>query len=99
MTVDRAWVATLAAQLPELPTTKRDRYEQQWGVRRIDAEILTSESLVANYFEQAVAERAEKLFVKRRFAGQGAAAPPEAVFQALQPQDRAGVTVGADGRG
>lgn len=55
VTVDRAWVATLAAQLPELPTTKRDRYEQQWGVRRIDAEILTSESLVANYFEQTVA--------------------------------------------
>ncbi len=55
VTVDRAWVATLAAQLPELPTAKRDRYEQQWGVRRIDAEILTSESLVANYFEQAVA--------------------------------------------
>jgi aspartyl-tRNA(Asn)/glutamyl-tRNA(Gln) amidotransferase subunit B len=55
VTVDRAWVAMLAAQLPELPTAKRDRYEQQWGVRRIDAEILTSESLVANYFEQAVA--------------------------------------------
>lgn len=55
VTVDRAWVATLAAQLPELPTVKRDRYEAQWGVRRIDAEILTSESLVANYFEQTVA--------------------------------------------
>ena len=55
VTVDRAWVTTLAAQLPELPTTKRDRYEQQWGVRRIDAEILTSESLVANYFEGVVA--------------------------------------------
>jgi len=55
VTVDRAWVATLAAQLPELPTAKRDGYEQQWGVRRIDAEILTSESLVAHYFEQAVA--------------------------------------------
>ena len=53
--VSRAWVATLAAQLPELPTTKRDRYEQQWGVRRIEADILTSESLVASFFEKSVA--------------------------------------------
>ncbi|MBX3015021.1 MAG: Asp-tRNA(Asn)/Glu-tRNA(Gln) amidotransferase subunit GatB [Caldilineaceae bacterium] len=54
--VSRAWVARLAAELPELPTTKRDRYEQAWGLRRIEAEILTSESLVAAFFEQLVAE-------------------------------------------
>jgi len=53
--VSRAWVETLAAQLPELPTVKRDRYEQQWGVRRLEAEILTSESLVADFFEESVA--------------------------------------------
>lgn len=53
--VSRTWVETLAAQLPELPTVKRDRYEQQWGVRRLEAEILTSESLVADFFEKTVA--------------------------------------------
>lgn len=53
--VSRAWVATLAAQLPELPTVKRERYEQVWGVRRLEADLLTSESLVANFFEQTVA--------------------------------------------
>lgn len=53
--VSRAWVATLAAQLPELPSAKRERYEQQWGVRRKEADILTSESLVANFFEKSVA--------------------------------------------
>lgn len=53
--VSRDWVAALAAQLPELPTVKRDRYEQQWGVRRIEADILTSESLVASFFEKSVA--------------------------------------------
>ena len=53
--VSRAWVKTLAAQLPELPTTKRARFEQQWGVRRIEADILTSESLVASFFEKSVA--------------------------------------------
>jgi aspartyl-tRNA(Asn)/glutamyl-tRNA(Gln) amidotransferase subunit B len=34
---------------------KRDRYEQAWGVRRIEATVLSSESLVASFFEQAVA--------------------------------------------
>lgn len=53
--VSRTWVAALAAQLPELPTVKRDRYEQAWGVRRMEADILTSESLVADYFEKTVA--------------------------------------------
>ncbi len=53
--VDRAWVERLRAELPELPDTKRNRYEQEWGVRRVDADILTSEKLVADFFEAAVA--------------------------------------------
>lgn len=53
--VARADVERIAAALPELPVAKRDRYEQQWGVRRIDADLITSESLVASYFETAVA--------------------------------------------
>jgi len=40
--------------LPELPAVKRDRYEQEWSVRRIDADVLASESLVADFFEGAV---------------------------------------------
>lgn len=55
VTVSRAWVDQLAAALPELPTTKRDRYEKAWGVRRVEADVLTSESLVATFFEQTVA--------------------------------------------
>ncbi|MEZ4870108.1 MAG: Asp-tRNA(Asn)/Glu-tRNA(Gln) amidotransferase subunit GatB [Caldilineaceae bacterium] len=53
--VSREWVAAIAATLPELPAVKRTRYEQEWGLRRIDADTLTSESLVASYFEAAVA--------------------------------------------
>jgi len=53
--VSRAWVTTLAAGLPELPTVKRERYEATWGLRRIEAELLSSESLVAQFFEKTVA--------------------------------------------
>jgi aspartyl-tRNA(Asn)/glutamyl-tRNA(Gln) amidotransferase subunit B len=53
--VSREEVAQIAAALPELPGAKRDRYEREWGLRRVEANVLTSESLVAGYYEQAVA--------------------------------------------
>ena len=53
--VSRAEVAAIAASLPELPGAKRDRYEREWGVRRIEANTLTGESLVAAFYEAAVA--------------------------------------------
>ncbi|RLT39627.1 MAG: Asp-tRNA(Asn)/Glu-tRNA(Gln) amidotransferase subunit GatB [Chloroflexi bacterium] len=53
--VSRAWVEQLAATLPELPDSKRRRYESVWGLRPIDAQTLSSEQLVADYFEAAVA--------------------------------------------
>lgn len=53
--IRREEVARLAATLPELPAAKRNRYEQVWGVRRIEANLLTSEAAVARFFETAVA--------------------------------------------
>ena len=53
--VSREWVAKLAATLPELPDSKRQRYENEWGLRPIDAQTLSDEQLVADYFEAAVA--------------------------------------------
>jgi aspartyl-tRNA(Asn)/glutamyl-tRNA(Gln) amidotransferase subunit B len=53
--VHHHWIEQIRAQLPELPDAKRDRYVVEWGVRRAEADILTSEQLVADYFEQAVA--------------------------------------------
>ena len=53
--VSREEVARIAATLPELPTAKRDRYERDWGVRRVEADTLSSESLVSAFYEEAVA--------------------------------------------
>ena len=55
LVVDPAWVAEIRSTLPELPDAKRRRYEQAWGLRRVESEILTGESLVAAFFEAAVA--------------------------------------------
>ena len=57
--VSREEVARLAAALPELPAVKRNRYEQAWGVRRIEANVLTSEAAVARFFEETVAAYGE----------------------------------------
>ena len=51
---ERAWVESIRASLPELPDAKRDRYEAEWDLRRTEADTLTSERLVAEFFEAAV---------------------------------------------
>jgi aspartyl-tRNA(Asn)/glutamyl-tRNA(Gln) amidotransferase subunit B len=48
-------VAAIAATLPELPAIKRARYQEEWALRPLEAETLASESLVARFFEAAVA--------------------------------------------
>jgi aspartyl-tRNA(Asn)/glutamyl-tRNA(Gln) amidotransferase subunit B len=53
--ISQAWIDQLASQLPELPTVKRDRYERVWGLRRAEADLISEEKLVADYFEAAVA--------------------------------------------
>ena len=49
--VDAAWVESIAASLPELPGAKSARYQHDLGLRKKDAEVLTSEQGVAEYFE------------------------------------------------
>ncbi len=53
--VSPVWVEELRHTLPELPRAKQARYEQQWQLRRTEAAVLTSEKLVADFFEAAVA--------------------------------------------
>ncbi|HXF64490.1 MAG TPA: Asp-tRNA(Asn)/Glu-tRNA(Gln) amidotransferase subunit GatB [Caldilineaceae bacterium] len=60
LVVSRAWVEEIRATLPELPDAKRARYLQAWGLRPTDADILTSEALVAAFFEEAVAAYGEE---------------------------------------
>lgn len=54
LAVTHAWAEAIRATLPELPDVRSARYQQDWGVRRVDADILTSEIAVANFFENAV---------------------------------------------
>ncbi|HEY9874437.1 MAG TPA: Asp-tRNA(Asn)/Glu-tRNA(Gln) amidotransferase subunit GatB [Candidatus Obscuribacterales bacterium] len=46
------------AELPELPASKRHRYESELGLSPYDARVITDDRLVAEYFETTVAAQA-----------------------------------------
>jgi len=51
---DPAWVAQLKAALPELPEARRARFAADYKLTPYDAEVLTAEQAMGDYFEQAV---------------------------------------------
>ena len=48
------WLEALRAQLPELPAERRRRFTTEYGLSSYDADLLTDEPAIANYFESAV---------------------------------------------
>ncbi len=49
-----AWIAARQQALPELPDTRRARFEAAYGLSTQDADLLTTSRAVADYYEQAV---------------------------------------------
>ncbi len=54
------WVERIRRELPELPIPRRDRLTEQLGLPRYDAEVLTAERGIADYFEATLASLCEK---------------------------------------
>jgi len=55
LVVDDEWLEAVESSLPELPREKRDRYEREFALETYDAEVLTSERALAEFFEDVVA--------------------------------------------
>ncbi|MER3524502.1 MAG: Asp-tRNA(Asn)/Glu-tRNA(Gln) amidotransferase GatCAB subunit B [Ignavibacteria bacterium] len=53
--VNEEWIARVRSELPELPTVRRDRFVEALGLPRYDADVLTAEKPVADYFEETLA--------------------------------------------
>lgn len=52
--LDDAWKAGILKALPELPLVRRQRFMDAYGLPEYDADILTSERNLSDYFESAV---------------------------------------------
>src|SRR6516164_253772 len=53
--ISRVWVDELRRQLPELPDARRARYMDEYGLSSQDANVLTEDKTLGDYFEQVVA--------------------------------------------
>jgi aspartyl-tRNA(Asn)/glutamyl-tRNA(Gln) amidotransferase subunit B len=55
LVLEREWIETVRAELPELPSAKRERLTAEFGLPAYDAGVLASERVIADYFEAVVA--------------------------------------------
>ena len=55
LVISPAWVEELRASLPELPDARRARYLRDYGLSSQDANTLTEDKALGDYFEQVVA--------------------------------------------
>ena len=52
--ISREWVEEIRARMPELPDAKKDRFVDDFGLSAYDARVLTTDRVVAEYFEAVV---------------------------------------------
>jgi len=58
--VSKEWIKQIESMLPELPLEKRDRYIAEYKLPKYDADVLTAEVELAQYFESVVEHLAQK---------------------------------------
>jgi aspartyl-tRNA(Asn)/glutamyl-tRNA(Gln) amidotransferase subunit B len=56
ITLDETWKSQILAKFPELPLDRRARFIIKYGIPEYDAEILTSERSLSDYFESTAKE-------------------------------------------
>ena len=52
--VNTKWLDKVRAQMPELPDAKSKRFQDEFALPRYDAEVLTAEKELADYFDEVV---------------------------------------------
>jgi aspartyl-tRNA(Asn)/glutamyl-tRNA(Gln) amidotransferase subunit B len=67
--VSEAWLAEIAASVPELPADKRRRFVESYGLREYDAQVLTGTREIGDYFEKAAAAAGDPRLVANWVTG------------------------------
>ncbi len=66
--ISKEHISTLKESVPELPVKKAERFVKEFGITEYDAEILTRERALADYFEKAVTLGKEKNVTAKQIA-------------------------------
>ena len=61
LVLEEAWIEDIRRSLPELPSARRKRFAEQYGLTAYDAGVLTAEDERAAFFERAAQGRNAKL--------------------------------------
>jgi len=68
--VDTNWLASMQASLPELPAARAARFEADYGLPAYDAQVLTGEKALADYFEATLSEFSQPKVVSNWIMGE-----------------------------
>jgi aspartyl-tRNA(Asn)/glutamyl-tRNA(Gln) amidotransferase subunit B len=52
LSIDRAWVEEVESSLPELPTKRKERFMEVYGLSSAEAKFLTSSKALGDFFEE-----------------------------------------------
>lgn len=66
--IGEEFVEKLKSQLPELPAQKIERFQKEYNVSDYDAEVLTRDKKLAEFFEESVSEAMESAESKDKIA-------------------------------
>ena len=69
LVIDDDWMEEVKAGLPELPDQKKKRFMDQYGLPSYDADILTSDREIADYFEDCAGRNANPKSVSNWIMG------------------------------
>ncbi|MBB5172544.1 Asp-tRNA(Asn)/Glu-tRNA(Gln) amidotransferase subunit GatB [Texcoconibacillus texcoconensis] len=56
--IDEGWKEAVRATIPELPDARRERYVNELGLSEYDANVITQQKAISDFFEQGLAEKA-----------------------------------------
>ncbi|SVE26404.1 uncharacterized protein METZ01_LOCUS479258, partial [marine metagenome] len=55
--ISRAWVGEVQAKLPEMPGTRYERFQDEYGLSEYDTSLLMTAKSIADFFEDALKAR------------------------------------------
>lgn len=54
--ISSSWISTVQKEMPELPSQKRERYQEKLGLSEYDAQVLTASKELILFFEETLAK-------------------------------------------